>query len=164
MKKLTLMRLGAVAVLVIFAPFVSAQQHKNQAFVPAAASVTQANPASAAMAQTPVAASAPVVATVVVGGAEDAPTGRHDFVVRMSDVNFRQMITRWAKESGWNSDWQVDGDITISGEYTWHDTDFVSAVRSTLQTTEGGETPVHGCYYSNNWVKVVPLTTQCTKQ
>ncbi|CAB3767554.1 TcpQ domain-containing protein [Paraburkholderia humisilvae] len=153
MKKLTFTRLGAVAAFVFVVPLASAQEHKNQAFLP-----------SSADAATPTSSTA--VASVTVGGADTdaAATKGHDFSVHVSDLNFRQMIARWAKESGWNSEWAVEGDINVAGEYTWHDTDFVNAVRSTLHTTEGGETPVHGCYYSNNWVRVVPLTTQCTKR
>lgn len=167
MKKLTLMRLGAVVALALVVPFASAQAHKNQAFVASMTAPAVTAPASPAVAAaTPAAGGGTAVTSVVVGGSEadtGASSGR-DFAVRTSDVNFRQMIARWAKEAGWNSEWAVEGDINVAGEYTWHDTDFVTAVRSTLRATEGGETPVHGCYYSNNWVRVVPLTTPCRKQ
>jgi hypothetical protein len=167
MKKLTLMRLGPVVAFVFVVPFASAQAHKNQAFVPStAAPAVTATPSPAEAAAAPAPGGDTAVTGVVVG---DSDTGAgasssRDFVVRTSDVNFRQMIARWAKEAGWNSEWAVEGDINVAGEYTWHDTDFVTAVRSTLRSTEGGETPVHGCYYSNNWVRVVPLTTPCRKQ
>ncbi|ANJ76310.1 TcpQ domain-containing protein [Ralstonia insidiosa] len=147
MKKLTLLRLGAMAALAITVQAFAAQEHKNQAFVPKAGPTT-------------------AQATVAAPTSEKvAPIGRaqQDFIVRESDENFRKLIDRWAKEAGWHALWDVDRDINITGEHTWTNMGFVDAVRATLHTTERGDLAVHGCYYANNWVQVVRLTTPCKK-
>ncbi|MBA9859535.1 TcpQ domain-containing protein [Ralstonia insidiosa] len=147
MKKLTLLRLGAMTALALTVHAVAAQEHKNQAFVPKAGAVATKASATAS------------------AGDKGASPGRsqQDFVVRESDENFRKLIDRWAQEAGWHSMWDVDRDINITGEHTWPNKSFVEAVRATLRTTENSELAVHGCYYENNWVKVVRLTTPCKK-
>ena len=147
MMKLNLLRLGAVAALSLTVHAVTAQEHKNQAFVPkVGAPATQASATASA-------------------GDKGASLGRtqREFVVRESDENFRKLIDRWAKESGWHALWDVDRDTNITGEHTWSNMGFVDAVRATLHTTERGDLAVHGCYYANNWVQVVRLTTPCKK-
>lgn len=173
MMKSTLLRRGAAAALALVVPFAAAQGHKNQAFVPGATAAA-VSPASAAgvtlAAVAPTSASgvtavaAPSVAAVSAGGDVAVTRTTEEFSVRTSDENFRKLIARWGHEAGWNSEWDVDRDIDITGEYTWRNMTFVDAVRATLKATERGELAVHGCYYSNNWVQVVPLTTPCKKQ
>lgn len=159
MKKSTLLQRGAAAALALVVPFAAAQGHKNQAFVPGAAAVAAA-PASGA---TVTVANNSSVATVVAGGDAGIPQTTQEFAVRASDENFWKLIARWGREAGWNSEWDVDRDIDITGEYTWRNMSFVDAVRATLKATERGDLAVHGCYYANNWVQVVPLTTPCKR-
>lgn len=147
MKKLTLLRLGAMAAVAFAVHAVGAQEHKNQAFVPKAGTPpTQAS-----------ATASPGEKVVSAGRSQQ------EFVVRESDENFRKLIDRWAREAGWHALWDVDRDINITGEHTWTNMSFVDAVRATLHTTERGDLAVHGCYYANNWVQVVRLTTPCKK-
>lgn len=159
MKKSTLLQRGAAAALALVVPFAAAQGHKNQAFVPGAAAVSAAPASGAAV----TVANNSSVATVVAGGDAGIPQTTQEFAVRASDENFRKLIARWGREAGWNSEWDVDRDIDITGEYTWRNMSFVDAVRATLKATERGDLAVHGCYYANNWVQVVPLTTPCKR-
>lgn len=159
MKKSTLLQRGAAAALALVVPFAAAQGHKNQAFVPGAAAVDAAPASGAAV----TVANNSSVATVVAGGDAGIPQTTQEFAVRASDENFRKLIARWGREAGWNSEWDVDRDIDITGEYTWRNMSFVDAVRATLKATERGDLAVHGCYYANNWVQVVPLTTPCKR-
>lgn len=159
MKKSTLLQRGAAAALALVVPFAAAQGHKNQAFVPGAAAVADAPASGAAV----TVANNSSVATVVAGGDAGIPQTTQEFAVRASDENFRKLIARWGREAGWNSEWDVDRDIDITGEYTWRNMSFVDAVRATLKATERGDLAVHGCYYANNWVQVVPLTTPCKR-
>ncbi|MDS0807030.1 TcpQ domain-containing protein [Burkholderia cenocepacia] len=159
MKKSTLLQRGAAAALALVVPFAAAQGHKNQAFVPGAAAVAAAPASGAAV----TVANNSYVATVVAGGDAGIPQTTQEFAVRASDENFRKLIARWGREAGWNSEWDVDRDIDITGEYTWRNMSFVDAVRATLKATERGDLAVHGCYYANNWVQVVPLTTPCKR-
>ncbi|ASW03819.1 TcpQ domain-containing protein [Paraburkholderia aromaticivorans] len=171
MKKSTLLRRGAAAALALVVPFAAAQGHKNQAFVPVAAAATVA-PASAtgvtvaavaSASEAGVVAADPSVARVSAGGDVAVSRTTQQFAVLASDENFRKLIARWAHQAGWNSEWDVDRDIDITGEYTWRNMSFVDAVRATLKATERGDLAVHGCYYANNWVQVVPLTTPCKR-
>lgn len=159
MKKSTLLQRGAAAALALVVPFAAAQGHKNQAFVPGAAAVAAAPASGAAV----TVANNSSVATVVAVGDAGIPQTTQEFAVRASDENFRKLIARWGREAGWNSEWDVDRDIDITGEYTWRNMSFVDAVRATLKATERGDLAVHGCYYANNWVQVVPLTTPCKR-
>lgn len=159
MKKSTLLRRGAAAALALVVPFAAAQGHKNQAFVPGPAAAAVASASGAAVT---VANDSPV-AMVSAGGDTAVPRSTQEFAVRASDENFRKLIVRWGHEAGWNSEWDVDRDIDITGEYTWRNMSFIDAVRATLKATERGDLAVHGCYYANNWVQVVPLTTPCKR-
>jgi hypothetical protein len=172
MMKSTLLRRWAAAALALVVPFAAAQGHKNQAFVPgaAAAAVAPASATGITVAVAPASetgvtvAADPSVAPVSAGSDVAVPRTTQEFAVRTSDENFRKLIARWAHEAGWNSEWDVDQDINLTGEYTWRNMSFVDAVRATLKATERGDLAAHGCYYSNNWVQVVPLTTPCKRQ
>jgi hypothetical protein len=82
------------------------------------------------------------------------------YQVTPNDPNLRTVIDNWAKVVGWNFLWDVDRDIPINGGDA-KENDFKSAVRRVLASTEFGDLPVKPCFYSNDFIRVVPKTTKC---
>lgn len=76
------------------------------------------------------------------------------------DQNLRLLIENWSKVVGWNFLWDVDRDIPVSGADA-KENDFKSAVRRVLAATDFGDLPVKPCFYSNDFLRVVPKTTKC---
>lgn len=99
---------------------------------------------------------------------EPAPVtepARPPYSVSVSDVNLRRTLVRWAKAAGWVFEpehWQVKVDIplTASASFT---PDFKTSVQDLLSSTELGDTPVHGCFYTNKVLRVVPYTESCDR-
>lgn len=80
--------------------------------------------------------------------------------VAPTDQNLRLLMERYTKTVGWSAVWDVDKDINI-GSADEKQTDFKSAVRRALASTEFGDIQVKPCFYSNNVLRVVRKTTKC---
>lgn len=118
----------------------------------AALGPTLANPAA-------VAATAPVAANPVPVAV--APNGQRDWSVSPADGNYRVLIEKWARDAGWaTAPWEPDQDVQIEGADTFT-SDFKTAVRRVLSATEMTDYSLKPCFYSNNLVRVVKLTTKC---
>lgn len=100
--------------------------------------------------------------------AEAAPIAeppRPPFTVSVSDVNLRRTLVRWAKAAGWTFEpehWQVKVDIPLTASATFSP-DFKQSVQELLSSSELGDTPVHGCFYTNKVLRVVPYTESCDR-
>ena len=87
------------------------------------------------------------------------------YAVSPSDVNFRRVLTRWSRASGWTFDlehWAVSKDIPVGGTDSTN-LDFKSAVRRLLKSTLLNDTPVQPCFYSNKVLRVIPATELCSR-
>lgn len=87
------------------------------------------------------------------------------FDVSPADQNFRKVLTRWSKTSGWTFEpehWTVQRDIPVSGTDVVV-TDYKSAVRRLLLSTSLTDLPVQPCFYSNNVLRVIPSTELCSR-
>lgn len=90
---------------------------------------------------------------------------RPPYTVSVSDVNLRRTLVRWAKAAGWVFEpehWQVKVDIPLTASATFSP-DFKESVQDLLSSTELGDTPVHGCFYTNKVLRVVPYTESCDR-
>ncbi|SDD57294.1 Toxin co-regulated pilus biosynthesis protein Q [Cupriavidus sp. YR651] len=120
-------------------------------------------PASAQAAIAPVAVTSAAVAPVVAAPAASttAPAGARDWTVSAADVNYRLLIEKWARDAGWTAaPWEMDQDVEIGGGDSFTG-DFKTAVRRVLSATEMTDYSLKPCFYSNNYVRVVKLTTKC---
>lgn len=78
-----------------------------------------------------------------------------------ADANYRVLIEKWAREAGWTAaQWEVDQDVPIEASDAFSG-DFKTAVRRVLSATEMTDYSLKPCFYSNNYVRVVKLTTKC---
>ncbi|WP_354681180.1 toxin co-regulated pilus biosynthesis Q family protein [Cupriavidus plantarum] len=105
---------------------------------------------------------APVTA-VVAAPVAVAPTATstRDWSVSPADGNYRLLIEKWAREVGWTAaPWEPDQDVQIEGADAFTG-DFKAAVRRALASTEMTDYSLKPCFYSNNLVRVVKLTTKC---
>ncbi len=87
------------------------------------------------------------------------------FDVSPVDQNFRKVLTRWSKTSGWTFEpehWAVARDIPVSGSDAVI-TDFKTAVRRLLKSTTLTDLPVQPCFYSNNVLRVIPASELCAR-
>jgi hypothetical protein len=90
---------------------------------------------------------------------------RPAFAVTPEDGNVRRTVARWAKSAGWTFEpehWKVQVDIPLTASATFS-SDFKESVQDLLSSTELGDTPVHGCFYTNKVVRVVPYTESCDR-
>ena len=102
----------------------------------------------------PQAVATPIAATPV-------PGGPRDWVVSAADVNYRLLIEKWARDAGWTAaPWELDQDVEIGGTDSFNG-EFKAAVRRVLSATEMTDYSLKPCFYSNNYVRVVKLTTKC---
>lgn len=127
---------------------------------PDATSVAALAPPSAASTQvvSPVTAT-PTVAAPVAGPA--LANGQRAWSVSPSDGNYRLLIEKWAREAGWTTaPWEPDQDVQIEGADAFT-ADFKTAIRRVLSATEMTDYSLKPCFYSNNLVRVVKLTTKC---
>lgn len=121
----------------------------------------------AALAPTP-AATAPVTSPVTATPATPVPVatpvmanGQRDWSVSPGDGNYRLLIEKWARDAGWaTAPWEPDQDVQIEGADAFT-ADFKTAVRRVLSATEMTDYSLKPCFYSNNLVRVVKLTTKC---
>ncbi len=119
---------------------------------------TPAAPGSAALvAVTPVTPPAP---------AQAALTSTTTYSVARSDRTHREVLVKWARASGWTFEpehWAVARDIPVAGVASV-DTDFKTAVRMLLRSTELTDLPVQPCFYNpNRTLRVVPINDSCTR-
>lgn len=102
---------------------------------------------------------APVSAAVAIS----APT---TYSVARSDRTLREALVKWARSSGWTFEpehWAVPRDIPVAGGASV-DTDFKTAVRMLLRSTELTDLPVQPCFYNaNQTLRVVPINDSCTR-
>jgi hypothetical protein len=80
--------------------------------------------------------------------------------VTQNDANMRELLDRWTKVVGWKTVWDVEKDVLLDG-VDEKQTDFKSAVRRVLASTEFGDMKLKPCFYSNAVVRVVRQTTKC---
>jgi hypothetical protein len=121
----------------------------------------------AALAPT-LAATAPVTSPVTATPAAPVPVatpvmanGQRDWSVSPGDGNYRLLIEKWARDAGWaTAPWEPDQDVQIEGADAFT-ADFKTAVRRVLSATEMTDYSLKPCFYSNNLVRVVKLTTKC---
>jgi len=133
----------------------------EEAPVAAALQVAAIKPATAPAAQS---AAAVAVTSPVVTGTAPAPTSpndQRDWSVSPADGNYRLLIDKWARDVGWTTaPWEPDQDVQIEGADAFT-ADFKTAVRRVLSATEMTDYSLKPCFYSNNLVRVVKLTTKC---
>ncbi len=82
-----------------------------------------------------------------------------------SDQNMRKTLSRWATAAGWVFEaehWTVDVDIPLAGTASLG-SDFKSAVRELLAATELSVRPLQPCFYSNQVLRVLPLSEPCNR-
>lgn len=87
------------------------------------------------------------------------------FEVSPVDQNFRKVLMKWSKDSGWTFEpehWAVARDIPVSGSDAVI-TDFKTAVRRLLKSTTLTDLPVQPCFYSNNVLRVIPASELCAR-
>jgi hypothetical protein len=88
------------------------------------------------------------------------------FDVREGDRTIRDVLVRWAKTAGWVHEpihWAVTEDYSIAG-YAGEDvfgSEFRSAVRILISSTELTARAAQPCFYSNNVVRVIPRISSC---
>lgn len=137
-------------------------QPKSSATVAAASSASPATPLSTALPAAPPLATTAVV-PVVASSPAVSPTvpGSREWVVSSADGNYRLLIEKWARDAGWTpAPWELDQDVEIVGNDAFTG-DFKAAVRRVLSATEMTDYSLKPCFYSNNYVRVVKLTTKC---
>jgi hypothetical protein len=93
-------------------------------------------------------------------------TSNATFSVARSDRTLREALVKWARASGWTFEpehWAVPRDIPVAGGASV-DTDFKTAVRMLLRSTELTDLPVQPCFYNaNQTLRVVPINDSCTR-
>jgi len=136
-------------------------QPKGAVTVPEPASAgTGAATATGALSVAQAISSTAVAPVVASSGASQAPLVR-DWSVTTADGNYRLLIEKWARDAGWTAaPWELDQDVEIGGVYAFSG-DFKTAVRRVLSATEMTDYSLKPCFYSNNYVRVVKLTTKC---
>lgn len=91
-----------------------------------------------------------------------------NFEVKASDRVLRETLGRWAKDAGWTHTavhWALDRDHPIEAvaDASQFGTDFKTAVRKLLATTENTDRPVQPCFYSNHVLRVIPKAEFCDR-
>lgn len=115
-----------------------------------AATTAVVSPVNAATSAVPAPVAAPVPSN-----------GQRDWSVSPGDGNYRLLIEKWARDAGWTTaPWEPDQDVQIEGADAFT-ADFKTAVRRVLSATEMTDYSLKPCFYSNNLVRVVKLTTKC---
>ncbi|TAL65681.1 MAG: hypothetical protein EPN79_10890 [Burkholderiaceae bacterium] len=122
-------------------------------------------PAAAAQASAngKVAGSAGVASVVVAPVKAAAPA--FAFTVTREDKTIRQTLVRWSHEAGWNDDpenWTVDFDLPVVSSANLG-TNYKTAVRQLLASTELTSTPLQPCFYSNKVLRIVPRAQLCDR-
>lgn len=130
----------------------------GQAVRPAAAGIPLGNAPTGGLSM---AGTAPMPVEVSPAAAPQRPP----YTVSPSDVNLRRTLARWAKTAGWVFEpehWQVKVDIPLTASASFSP-DFKESVQELLSSSELGDTPVHGCFYTNKVLRVIPYTESCDR-
>jgi hypothetical protein len=90
------------------------------------------------------------------------------FAVTTADRSVREVLARWARGAGWAhepSHWTLDRDHPIQGAAgpEIFGTDFKTAARKLLSSTELTDRPVQPCFYLNKVVRVIPRAELCDR-
>ncbi|MEK7945566.1 TcpQ domain-containing protein [Pigmentiphaga sp. YJ18] len=96
---------------------------------------------------------------------DPAPVRRAAYDATPADRTMRQALRRWATAAGWTFEpehWTVDVDIPLAGSASLG-SDFKSAVRELLASTELSAHPLQPCFYSNRVLRVVPHAESCDR-
>lgn len=81
----------------------------------------------------------------------------------LDDRNVRRVLKRWAQTAGWTfgtDHWALDVDIPVSASADLG-SDFKTAVRALLASTEMSDRPVQPCFYTNKVLRVIGASQQC---
>jgi hypothetical protein len=87
------------------------------------------------------------------------------YVVTLKDIHLRQALGRWASLAGWKfqpDHWVVDVDIPLTADAVFND-DFIESVRALVGSTELSDRPLQPCFYSNQVMRIVPLSEHCDR-
>lgn len=93
------------------------------------------------------------------------PTVQAFYAITHSDKNLRQALARWSGLSGWRfqvEHWAVDVDIPLTATANFSD-DFMGSVRALVEATELSDRPLQPCFYTNQVLRVVPITEACDR-
>lgn len=91
--------------------------------------------------------------------------GNASWDARQEDGNLRNVLARWAAQSGWTfrlEHWVPERDLPVAGTVSFPG-DFHAAVRGLLSSTELTDFPVQPCFYSNNVLRVVTRAEVCDR-
>lgn len=91
------------------------------------------------------------------------PQQPYTFSVQRTDRTVRDVVQRWAMQSGWafeSTYWAAPKDLPVVGASSFTGT-FEEAVISLLGTTRLSDMPVKPCFYTNRVVRVQLATTRC---
>lgn len=78
-----------------------------------------------------------------------------------TDETFQQLFARWGTQAGWRTFWELGQDIPIVASSSFPGT-FTDAVQAVLDTTLSTDLPAHPCFYTNNVLRVLPTSTDCS--
>lgn len=90
-------------------------------------------------------------------------THSEPFRASTDDRNMRRVLKRWAKTAGWTfgfDHWTLDVDIPVSASVDLG-SDFTTAVRALLASTEMSDRPAQPCFYTNKVLRVIGASQQC---
>lgn len=88
------------------------------------------------------------------------PTPKEKWRVQLNDQTLKGTLTRWASTAGWQLSWEVTQDIPVTLTATFEGT-FKQAVESVFESLAGSDSPVKGCLYDNDVLRVVPRSARC---
>jgi hypothetical protein len=70
------------------------------------------------------------------------------------------LTEKWASRVTWRALWEVDRDLPIGGVDHWT-SDFKTAIRRVLATSQFGDVHVKPCFHPNKVVRIVRNTAKC---
>ena len=86
------------------------------------------------------------------------------FDVLPTDKTVREVLKRWAEGNGWtfrDEHWTLGADLPVQASAGALGTDFRSAVRQLLKSTELTDLPGQPCFYSNRVLRVIAANGVC---
>lgn len=150
------------------AALVIVESAQQRPMPPASTANVAAPPASGPTAAkaTPLPASIAIKTSVLPRAAQPAPSSSANLSIaplweaKPVDGTLQRLFARWAKQVGWTTLWDADQDIPLvaTAQFTGS---FTDAVQEVLRTTESTDTPLHPCFYTNQVMRVVPISTVC---
>lgn len=161
-------RVLLAAVIAMAASVCSAGFVDNRPAAPAPAA-SGASPAAGGASVTPAVAS-PVAGP---GSATPSPAAAASviappaltFSISRKDRTIREALVTWAKRAGWTHEpehWTPSFDLPVLSSADLG-SDFKTAVRALLSSTDLTNTPLQPCFYSNNVLRVVPKAELCDR-